>query len=115
MNKSFLALAKEFQCRSYDSLVAHTAIVFARYIMLSLEERKNKDSKALGGLFSECCDEIKDLDFSTAVTMLLTLLKETLRRTGTIAEEVINSIVSQFIQAISLIFKGKSLFLSCES
>lgn len=115
VNKSFLALAKEFQCRSYDSLVAHTAIVFARYIMLSLEERKNKDSKALGGLFFECCDEIKDLDFSTAVTMLLTLLKETLRRTGTIAEEVINSIVSQFIQAISLIFKGKSLFLSCES
>jgi hypothetical protein len=115
VNKSFLALAKEFQCRSYDSLVAHTTIVFARYIMLSLEERKNKDSKALGGLFFECCDEVKDIDFSTALTMLLTLLKETLRNVGTIAEEVINSIVSNFIQAITLIFKGRSLFLSCES
>lgn len=37
MNKSFLKLGKEFQCRSYDSMIAHTSIVFARYIMLSVE------------------------------------------------------------------------------
>jgi hypothetical protein len=36
MNKSFLKLGKEFQCRSYDSMVAHTSIVFARYMMLSI-------------------------------------------------------------------------------
>jgi hypothetical protein len=115
VTKSFLELAKEFQCRSYDSLVAHTSIVFARYIMLSLEERTSKDSRAIGGLFYECCDEIKDVDFSTAITTLLTLLRETLKDIGTIAEEVINTIVSKFIQAISFIFKGRGLVLSCES
>ena len=36
MSKSYLRLAKEFQSRSYDSMMAHTAIVFIRYIMLSL-------------------------------------------------------------------------------
>ncbi len=34
MCKSFLNLAKEFQGRSYDSMIAHTTIVFCRYIML---------------------------------------------------------------------------------
>ena len=37
MTKSFLRLAKEFQCRSYDSMVAHTTIVCVRYIMLALQ------------------------------------------------------------------------------
>jgi len=37
MTKSHLNLAKEFQGRSYDSMVAHTTIVFCRYIMLAIE------------------------------------------------------------------------------
>ena len=35
MCKSYLCLSKEFQGRSYDCLVAHTTIVFTRYVMLS--------------------------------------------------------------------------------
>lgn len=37
MCKSYLSLAKEFQCRSYDTMIAHTTIVFSRYIMLAVE------------------------------------------------------------------------------
>ena len=36
--KSYLRLEKEFQTRSYDAIVAHTAIVFIRYMMLALEK-----------------------------------------------------------------------------
>lgn len=46
--KSFLKLAKEFQGRSYDCMVAHTTIVFCRYIMLALESRESKDPRTLG-------------------------------------------------------------------
>ncbi|TEB10542.1 hypothetical protein Psfp_04151 [Pelotomaculum sp. FP] len=40
IGKSFYLLAKEFQERSCYSMVAHTTIVFCRYIMLALENRK---------------------------------------------------------------------------
>lgn len=43
ISKSYLQLAKEFQRRSYDALVAHTTIVFARYIMLELARFSAKD------------------------------------------------------------------------
>lgn len=33
--KSVLGLSNEFQTRSYDSLIAHSGIVFLRYMMLS--------------------------------------------------------------------------------
>lgn len=41
--KSLLRLQKEFQGRSYDLLISHTTIVFARYIVLSWQNRCNTD------------------------------------------------------------------------
>ena len=78
--KSFLNLAKEFQGRSYDSMIAHTTIVFCRYIMLALENRESKDPRTLGNLFYVCCDELQDISFADAFQLILTLLKDTLRK-----------------------------------
>jgi len=115
VDKSLLGLAKEFQSRSYASLVAHTTIVFIRYIMLAIQERKSKDNRTIGGLFFECCDEIKDIDFSTAINLLLNLLKNTLKNICTISEEIISGIINNFIQSLTIFFKGRSLFLKWES
>jgi len=41
--KSYLNLSKECRSISYDAMTAHTAIVFARYMMLSLESREAND------------------------------------------------------------------------
>lgn len=43
--KSLLKLQKEFQSRSYDSLISHTTIVFARYIVLSWQNRCSTDQR----------------------------------------------------------------------
>ncbi|WP_168190139.1 hypothetical protein [Caloramator sp. E03] len=51
MNESFLKLGKEFQSCSYDSMVAHTSIVFTKYIMLLIENRNIKDLRTIAGLF----------------------------------------------------------------
>ena len=48
-----LKLQKEFQGRSYDYLISHTTIVFARYIVLSWQNRCNTDQRTLGGMFYE--------------------------------------------------------------
>ena len=47
-SKSLLKLGREFQTRSYDSAVAHTAIVFARYTFLEWLRRQENDPKTYG-------------------------------------------------------------------
>ncbi|PMB02590.1 IS4 family transposase, partial [Fischerella thermalis CCMEE 5273] len=67
MIKSYLGLAKEFQGRSYDRMVAHTSIVYTRYLLLAIESREACDPRTLGNLFYLCCDELEDLKFATAL------------------------------------------------
>ena len=40
--KSYLNLSKECNSLSYDAMTAHTAVVFTRYMMLSLESRESR-------------------------------------------------------------------------
>jgi putative transposase ISC1217 len=76
MTKSYLNLAKEFQGRSYDSLVAHTTVVFTRYIMLSIGQRMTTDPRTMGSLFYAGCDELRQVSFAEALTMLQRLLQQ---------------------------------------
>ena len=49
--KSYLNLSKECNSLSYDAMTAHTAVIFTRYMMLSLESRESNDNRSLGELF----------------------------------------------------------------
>lgn len=40
--KSYLRLSKECNSLSYDAMSAHVAVVFTRYMMLSVENRESK-------------------------------------------------------------------------
>lgn len=113
--KSFLNLAKEFQGRSYDSMIAHTTIVFFRYIMLALENRESKDPKTLGNLFFLCCDELHDIDFVEAFQTLLTVLKDSLSKILTIPESILEQFMDNFMAALPVSLKGRLKLLSCES
>lgn len=65
--KSVLKLQKEFQGRSYDTLISHTTIVYTRYILLAWQHRQNTDDRTLGRLFSILCDEVSELDWAVAL------------------------------------------------
>lgn len=97
MCKSFLRLAKEFQSRSYDSMMAHTTLVCVRYMILAVENRENEDSKASGNIFYEFCDEVADLDFTKAFLYILDLFTTTLRENLFLSELVINQILDSFM------------------
>ncbi|MPM80805.1 hypothetical protein SDC9_127855 [bioreactor metagenome] len=75
MCKSYLKLAKEFQVRSYDMMVAHTTIVFSRYIMLAAENCNSTDLCTIGALFYYCRDELKEIRFLEALQLLIEALK----------------------------------------
>lgn len=70
-SKSLLKLGTQYQGRSYDMLIAHTTIVFTRYILLEWERRHNQDSRSFGHLFFLLCEEIQDLNYATALRQLM--------------------------------------------
>jgi len=45
--KFYLKFIKEYRGISYDTMNAHVAIVFARYMMLSVAQRENNDDKTI--------------------------------------------------------------------
>ncbi len=51
-------------------MIAHTTIVFIRYLFLVWENRKAKDPKSLGDLFFWYADEAKDMDYKTSLQLL---------------------------------------------
>ena len=115
MSKSYLKLAKEFQGRSYDSMVAHTTIVFCRYIMLALESRNEQDPRTFGNLFYICCDELQDISFMTSLLLLIELLKKSLRDYLSLPGQKLQGFMSQFISSLPLFFKERLQFSICES
>ena len=109
MTKSYLRLAKEFQSRSYDALVAHTTIVFARYIMLALARRTTKDPRTLGTLFHAECDELMQTSFSEALGLLMTLLLQKLKSFAEDVSAPILGVLQEFMEQLPGIFRRSML------
>ena len=59
-------------------MTAHTAVVFTRYMMLSLESRESKDERSLGELFLYFSDEMSDITWIQAFQLLLQMFRELL-------------------------------------
>ena len=56
---------------SYDAMTAHVSIVFDRYTMLSLEQRRNADKRSIGDQFFASYDELQDLRYMSALLLIL--------------------------------------------
>lgn len=113
--KSLLKLQKEFQGRSYDSLISHTTIVFARYIVLSWQNRCSSDQRTLGGMFYELSDEISDLDWTVALQQLFELLEDTLKKSNKNIQKLIKSQLQQWIAGLPNYIKAYLPISVCES
>jgi DDE superfamily endonuclease len=113
MCKSYLKLAREFASRSYDAMVAHTTIVFCRYIMLAIQKRIHDDPRTLGVIFFSYCEEIRDTGFAETLALLMELLQNHLQRY--LPVENIREFISIFIASLPLFFRARLQFLNCES
>jgi len=87
MAKQHLKLAKEIQCRDFDALIAHTTIVFMRYMFLAYQCRMETDHRSFGDLFYACCEEVADISFMQALYRILTLAVDQLKQLGTFCEK----------------------------
>ena len=110
ITKSFLKLATEYQGRSFDALVAHTTLVFCRYIMLELARRTVSDPRTLGTLFHAVCDELRQISFVEALALLLKILERSLDKVAGFTNKIMMDIVEQFIAELPTFFKAKMVF-----
>lgn len=113
--KSLLRLQKEFQGRSFDALISHTTIVFARYIVLSWQHRCSRDPRTLGGLFYELCDEVSQLDWAVALRTLLDLLEDVVKQTDSKVKRLIKRQLQQWIDGLPSYIKAYLAISTCES
>lgn len=97
--KSVLKLTGECRSISYDALCAQTAIVFARYMLLAWEARKDQDPRTAGPLFCLICDEIADVTFQQAFAYLQQFW-ENLLRALSIPEQGIAALFADFMAAL---------------
>ena len=103
--KSYLNLSRECNSLSYDAMSAHTAVVFTRYMMLSLESRESNDSRSLGELFLYFSDEMSDITWIQAFQMLLQMFRTMLTENTELSDEKISELVDAFINALPVMLK----------
>jgi len=107
--KSCLQLSKECASRSYDAMIAYTAIVFARYTMLALENRMQRDERAFGVLFCAVCDELPDIKFAEAFLLLMKAFHDAAAEKLFLAEEELEALFACFFSKLPETLKTKLL------
>ncbi|MCD8326641.1 MAG: transposase, partial [Lachnospiraceae bacterium] len=98
--KSYLHLVKECRSLSYDALNAHTAIVFTRYMMLSVAKRHDEDDRTICELFYVLLDELEDITFSESMKIILDALMETVMEYFHITEAQLEEFSNLFISRL---------------
>ena len=106
MSKQYLKLAKEIQCRDFDALIAHTTIVFMRYMFIVYQCRLESDHRTFGELFYRCCSEVDDISFIESLYRVLSLAVDQLRRIGSYCEKTasafFDAIINSALQCVGL-------------
>lgn len=94
--KSTLNLIGECRSVSYDALTAHVAIVFTRYMLLALEQRKNEDQRTLGELFFYLIDEMSDITFSRSLGIIMSAMIASLQEHLKLSDDQLEEFTADF-------------------
>ncbi len=98
--KSYLKLSKECRSLSYDAMTAHVAIVFTRYMLLSVENRKYADDRTLGQMFYLLVDEMADITWIQAIHMLMEVFITTIKDKLSLTSKQLDQLLEAFIMAL---------------
>ena len=83
---------------SYDAMTAHVSIVLARYMLLSLEQRRKVDKRSIGELFYISCDELQDLQYMDALIMVLKKLVSMITEKWLFLEKELIAMLDSFLE-----------------
>ena len=95
--KTYLNLITECHSLSYDALTAHTAIVFSRYLMIAMEQRRNEDERTLGEIFFFFTDELADMTFGESFQIILNIMIDSVCAIFQPTEEQLQLFIDMFV------------------
>lgn len=95
--KSYLQLVTECHSLSYDALTAHVAIVFTRYLMIAMEQRRCEDDRTLGEIFFFFTDELADITFGESFQIIITAMIDSVCAIFQPTEEQLRLFIEMFI------------------
>ena len=95
--KSYLNLISECHSLTYDALTAHVAIVFARYLMIAMEQRRNEDDRTLGEIFYFFTDELRDISFGESFQIIITAMLDSVCAIFQPTEEQLELFIEMFV------------------
>ena len=95
--KSYLQLISECHSLSYDALTAHVAIVFVRYLMIAMEQRRNEDERTLGEIFYFFTDELADITFGESFQIIITAMIDSVCAIFQPTEEQLQMFIEMFV------------------
>lgn len=98
--KSYLKLGKECRSLSYDAMTAHIAVVFTRYMMLSVEHRITNDERSLGEIFFHFCDELADISSEKALFIIINAVLKTVKDKLFLADQQLDEFITSFITTL---------------
>lgn len=94
--KSCLNLVSECHSLSYDALTAHVAIVFTRYLMIAMEQRRNEDDRTFGEIFYFFIDELADITFGESFRIIITAMIDSVCAVSRLTEEQLQVFIDVF-------------------
>ena len=95
--KSYLNLISECHSLTYDALTAHVAIVFTRYLLIALEQRRNEDDRTLGEIFFFFTDELRDITFGESFQIIITAMIDSVCAIFQPTEEQLELFIEMFV------------------
>jgi len=98
--KSYLRVVKGCSSLSFDTITAHTAIVFAQYMMLSEQQRLSVDNRSIGDLFFFTVDELRDLAFDQALVLILSAIFHAVTESYELSDKEKDILVQAFLSSI---------------
>ena len=95
--KSYLNLISECHSLTYDALTAHVAIVFTRYLLIAMEQRRNEDDRTLGEIFYFFTDELRDISFGESFQIIITAMIDSVCAIFQPTEEQLELFIEMFV------------------
>lgn len=95
--KSYLNLIGECHSLTYDALTAHVAIVFTRYLMIVMEQRRNEDDRTLGEIFYFFTDELRDITFGESFQIIIAAMIDSVCAIFQPTEEQLELFIEMFV------------------
>jgi hypothetical protein len=94
---------------SLDAMTVYTAIVFARYLMLALENRAQRDDRTFGKMFYAACDELSDITLAESLLLLMKAFLDAVMEKLFLTEAELESLLECFMSKLPQALKNKLL------